>query len=69
MMVSHSLLGWGLGRCVSFVVCIVVLVVVLGVVLDLIFVAGAMWLGLVAMGVSKLICLGSFGLEGFELEW
>ena len=57
VIVSHSLLGWGLGRCVSFVVCIVVQ----GVVLGMIIVAGAMWLGLVAMGVSKLICLCSLG--------
>ena len=43
MIVSYSLLGWELGRCASIVVCIVVLVVV---VLGLIFVAGAMWLGM-----------------------
>ena len=65
MMVSYSLLGWGPGRCVSFVVCIVVV----GVLLSLIFVAGTKWLGLVAMGFSKLVCLAGFGLEGFVLEW
>ena len=51
MIVSYSLLGWGLGRCVSFVV----LGVVLSVVLGLISVAGAMLLGFVAMGVPSWI--------------
>ena len=61
MMGRCSLLGWGLGRCASFAVCVVVL--------GLVFVAGATWLGLVAMGGSELVCLGGFALFFFVLDW